>query len=339
MGFSKEYREEIKKFIIDTIDMRENPYKKVLEKYLVSRQTVSKYIKELLGENIIEKREKNEYQLKFYVNELKKYSNKDLEEDIIYNEFISEYEKDKKENIRHILNYTFTEMLNNAIEHSNGNEITIFYTEDYKRIFVYIEDNGIGIFRKIKEDHNLENENQAIFELQKGKLTSDAENHSGEGIFFTSKVVDFFQIKSFDKEFYTGNAQNLYNFQKIENIDNEIKGTSVLFILDKNTERTTFQVFQEYTDDNYVFDKTTITVYLAKEYMGESFMSRSQARRILLNAEKFRIIFLDFSEVDIIGQAFADEIFRVYINKNPDIQIIPINANAEVDFMIKRSQR
>lgn len=339
MGFSKEYREEIKKFIIDTIDMRENPYKKVLEKYLVSRQTVSKYIKELLEENIIEKKEKNEYQLKFYVNELKKYSNKDLEEDIIYNEFISEYEKDKKENIRHILNYTFTEMLNNAIEHSSGNEITIFYTEDYKRIFVYIEDNGIGIFRKIKEDHNLENENQAIFELQKGKLTSDAENHSGEGIFFTSKVVDFFQIKSFDKEFYTGNAHNLYNFQKIENIDNEIKGTSVLFILDKNTERTTFQVFQEYTDDNYVFDKTTITVHLAKEYMGESFMSRSQARRILLNAEKFRIIFLDFSEVDIIGQAFADEIFRVYINKNPDIQIIPINANAEVDFMIKRSQR
>lgn len=339
MGFSKEYREEIKKFIIDTIDMRENPYKKVLEKYLVSRQTVSKYIKELLEENIIEKREKNEYQLKFYVNELKKYSNKDLEEDIIYNEFISKYEKDKKENIRHILNYTFTEMLNNAIEHSNGNEITIFYAEDYKRIFLYIEDNGIGIFRKIKKDHNLENENQAIFELQKGKLTSDTENHSGEGIFFTSKVVDFFQIKSFDKEFYTGNAHNLYNFQKIENIDNEIKGTSVLFILDKNTERTTFQVFQEYTDDNYVFDKTTITVHLAKEYMGESFMSRSQARRILLNAEKFRIIFLDFSEVDIIGQAFADEIFRVYINKNPDIQIIPINANAEVDFMIKRSQR
>lgn len=339
MGFSKEYREEIKKFIIDTIDMRENPYKKVLEKYPVSRQTVSKYIKGLLEENIIEKREKNEYQLKFYVNELKKYSNKDLEEDIIYNEFISKYEKDKKENIRHILNYTFTEMLNNAIEYSNGNEITIFYAEDYKRIFVYIEDNGIGIFRKIKEDYNLENENQAIFELQKGKLTSDAENHSGEGIFFTSKVVDFFQIKSFDKEFYTGNAQNLYNFQKIENIDNEIKGTSVLFILDKNTERTTFQVFQEYTDDNYVFDKTTITVHLAKEYMGESFMSRSQARRILLNAEKFRIIFLDFSEVDIIGQAFADEIFRVYINKNPDIQIIPINANAEVDFMIKRSQR
>ena len=339
MGFSKEHREEIKKFIIDTIDMRENPYKKVLEKYPVSRQTVSKYIKGLLEENIIEKKEKNEYQLKFYVNELKKYKNKDLEEDIIYNEFISEYEKDKKENIRHILNYTFTEMLNNAIEHSNGSEIAILYAENYKRIFVCIKDNGIGIFKKIKKDHNLENENQAIFELQKGKLTSDAENHSGEGIFFTSKVVDYFQIKSFDKEFFSGNIHNLYNFQKIENTDNEIKGTSVFFVLGKNTERTILQVFQEYTNDDYIFDKTTITVHLAKEYMGELFISRSQARRILLNAEKFRVIFLDFSEVDTIGQAFADEIFRVYKNKNPDIQIIPINANAEVEFMIKRSQR
>jgi helix-turn-helix, type 11 domain-containing protein len=230
-------------------------------------------------------------------------------------------------------------MLNNAIEHSNGSEIAILYAENYKRIFVYIKDNGIGIFRKIKKDHNLENENQAIFELQKGKLTSDAENHSGEGIFFTSKVVDYFQIKSFDKEFFSGNIHNLYNFQKIENIDNEIKGTSVFFVLGKNTERTILQVFQEYTNDDYIFDKTTITVHLAKEYMGELFISRSQARRILLNAEKFRVIFLDFSEVDTIGQAFADEIFRVYKNKNPDIQIIPINANAEVEFMIKRSQR
>jgi len=42
-------------------------------------------------------------------------------------------------------------MLNNAIEHSNGSEIAILYAENYKRIFVYIKDNGIGIFRKIKE--------------------------------------------------------------------------------------------------------------------------------------------------------------------------------------------
>ena len=44
-------------------------------------------------------------------------------------------------------------------------------------------------------------------------------------------------------------------------------------------------------------------------------------------------------DIKTIGQGFADQIFRVYKNKNPDIQIIPINTNKEVDFMIKRSQK
>ena len=339
MSFSKEYRDEIKNFIIETIDNKENPYKKVIEKYSISRQTVSKYIKGLVEENILEKKSKSEYNLKLYINEMKDYKNIGLKEDTIYNDLISKYEKDKKENVRYILVYTFTEMMNNAIEHSKGDKISVHYAENHKNIFVTIEDNGIGIFKKIKEDHNLENENQAIFELQKGKLTSDSQNHSGEGIFFTSKVVDLFELKSFDKVFSTGNNYSIYNFEKIENNNDEIKGTRVLFVIDKNTERTAFEVFQKYTNDDYVFDKTTITVHLAKEYLGEFFVSRSQAKRILLNVEKFKVIFLDFEGVKTIGQGFADEIFRVYKNKNPDIQIIPTNTNPEIEFMIKRSQK
>ena len=59
------------------------------------------------------------------------------------------------------------------------------------------------------------------------------------------------------------------------------------------------------------------------------FLSCSQAKRI----------FLDFEEVKTIGYGFADEIFRVYKNKNPDIQIIPTNTNPKIEFMIKRSQK
>lgn len=339
MGFSKEYRDEIKNFIIEVIDRKENPYKKVIEKYPISRQTVSKYIKGLVEENILEKKSKSEYNLKIYISERKNYKNTGLKEDTVYNELISKYEKEKKENVRYILAYTFTEMMNNAIEHSKGDKISVHYAENYKNIFVTIEDNGIGIFKKIKKDHNLENENQAIFELQKGKLTSDSQNHSGEGIFFTSKVVDLFELKSFDKIFSTGNNHSIYNFEKSKNNNEEIKGTKVFFILDKNTKRTTFEVFQKYTNDNYIFDKTTITVHLAKEYLGEFFVSRSQAKRILLNVEKFKVVFLNFEGVKTIGQGFADEIFRVYKNKNPDIQIIPTNTNPEIEFMIKRSQK
>ena len=198
MSFSKKYREEIKDFIIETIYKNGNVFKEVLEKYPISRQTVSKYIKEFIDKDIVEKESKSKYRLKFYVNETKQYDNINLEEDVVYEDFISKYEKDKKENVRDLLVYTFTEMLNNAIEHSGGDKISISYAENYKEIVVCIQDNGIGIFKKIKKDHNLENENQAIFELRKGKLTSDSVNHSGEGIFFTSKVVDDFFINSFD---------------------------------------------------------------------------------------------------------------------------------------------
>ena len=48
MSFSKEYREEIKNFIIETIYKDGNVFKEVLEKYAISRQTVSKYIKEFV---------------------------------------------------------------------------------------------------------------------------------------------------------------------------------------------------------------------------------------------------------------------------------------------------
>ena len=72
------------------------------------------------------------------------------------------------------------------------------------------------------------------------------------------------------------------------------------------------------------------------EYLGEHLISRSIARRILSNIEKFKVIFLDFNRVKTIGQAFADEIFMVFENKHKKITILPINVNEKVKFMIKR---
>lgn len=72
------------------------------------------------------------------------------------------------------------------------------------------------------------------------------------------------------------------------------------------------------------------------EYLGGHLISRSIARRILSNIEKFKVIFLDFNRVKTIGQAFADEIFMVFENKHKKITILPINVNEKVKFMIKR---
>ena len=105
------------------------------------------------------------------------------------------------------------------------------------------------------------------------------------------------------------------------------------------TERTTKEIFDEYTSDDFVFNKTKITVHLAKDYLGHDFVSRSLAKRILMNVEKFKVIVLDFENIDNIGEGFADEVFRVFKNKNPDITIIPVNMNEEIEFMINRAMK
>ena len=105
------------------------------------------------------------------------------------------------------------------------------------------------------------------------------------------------------------------------------------------TERTTKEIFDEYISDDFVFNKTKITVHLAKDYLGHDFVSRSLAKRILMNVEKFKIIVLDFENIDNIGQGFADEVFRVFKNKNPDITIVPVNMNEEIEFMINRAMK
>jgi hypothetical protein len=53
-------------------------------------------------------------------------------------------------------------------------------------------------------------------------------------------------------------------------------------------------------------------------------------------AEKFKTIMLDFKGVSSMGQAFVDEVFRVFHNEYPDITIHYVNANEEVVLMIKR---
>jgi hypothetical protein len=88
--------------------------------------------------------------------------------------------------------------------------------------------------------------------------------------------------------------------------------------------------------DEPAFDKTEIQVRLYT--MGTIYVSRSQARRVLTGLDKFKTITLDFTNVPAIGQAFADEIFRVFKRNHPTIMINPIYMNEAVSFMVARAQ-
>ena len=59
-------------------------------------------------------------------------------------------------------------------------------------------DYGVGIFKKIQDYFGYNSIDDAINELFKGKITTDTDNHSGEGIFFTSRLMDQFDEVELD---------------------------------------------------------------------------------------------------------------------------------------------
>ena len=183
-------------------------------------------------------------------------------------------------------------------------------------------------------DHNLENEEEAIFELAKGKLTSDASKHSGEGIFFTSRAVNNFYIYSGEKVFKSHREKDMVEKHKFNNM----KGTVVDLIIRKDSSLDFTELFKSYTDDDYNFNKTEIRIKMVESF-SDTLMSRSQAKRVVNRIEKFKTVTLDFSDVKIIGQGFADEIFRIFLNKHPEIKINCINCNSDVEFMIQRAKK
>ena len=109
--------------------------------------------------------------------------------------------------------------------------------------------------------------------------------------------------------------------------------------LTNNSSRTVKSVFDKYASGNeYGFEKTVVPVTMAR-YGNELLVSRSQAKRLLARVDRFKIVIFDFSGIDQIGQAFADEVFRVFKNKHPEMQLYFSQATSKVEDMIIRALR
>lgn len=239
-----------------------------------------------------------------------------------------------KNNVISIFRHGFTEILNNAIDHSRSKTVEIDCRRTGTVITFVIRDFGIGIFNNVRKKFRLPGTLAAIQEILKGKATTAPEHHSGEGVFFTSKIADSFIIDSFEKRLTVNNLlPDIFISDR-----KPLKGTRVSFSIHVSSSRKIEDIFDAFTgkDDNgHTFDKTRVTIKLFQ--FGHDLPSRSEAKRVTMNLENFREIELDFSDVFTIGQAFADEIFRVWHNRHPDIKLIATNANDNVAFMIQRS--
>ncbi len=332
--------EAIQSFILH--NLRKHPgdiARLTAEKFDVSRQTAWKHVSILVQAGKIKaegEKNKREYSLVPLASLRKSYAiTPDIAEDKIWRLDVAPMLRDFPENVRRICEYGFSEMVNNAIEHSEGLEIVVDVSVYFDVISFSIYDNGMGIFNKIQRVYRLDDPIHAILELSKGKLSTDPEHHTGEGIFFTSRMFDKFNILSHNLCF-THDAKGFDYL--LEGEEKAPRGTLILMEIATDSPCTTMQIFREFTTpESNAFERTIVPVFLAR-YGEENLVSRSQARRLLARFEKFREVVLDFARVDSIGQAFADEVFRVFQNEHPSVHLLTINENEQVRFMINRAK-
>jgi len=237
-------------------------------------------------------------------------------------------------NVEAIVHYAFTEMLNNAIEHSEADRCSVRFRLEPGMLSFEVRDPGIGVFHSIASKLRLEGEHAALVELLKGRTTTMREAHTGEGIFFTSRVADRFVLRSHRIQVEWSRVKD----DVFVSNPRFLNGTGVSFAIQRSSRRFIEEIFSEFAPEEYDFrfQKTKVLVKLLQR----DFVSRSEAKRLVANLEKFSEIVLDFQDVKSVGQGFADEVFRVFARRHPAVKIATENTNPGVDAMIRhvRSQ-
>ncbi len=331
MKYSDEKKKAIRSYILEKIaDKAEGLSLVVAGAFEISTNTVHTYINDLVEEGIIKKQKRGEYEL---VSRQEDYdfsrSKGELETDThAYDVCLDKQLAHLPENVRHIWFYAVSEMVNNVIDHSDAENMHVRVLVNHLKTTVTITDDGVGIFEKLKNHFSLPGLDEAICELFKGKLTTDKENHSGEGVFFTSKMMDSFSIISGGKVFTT----TKYDNDGVGSCSQGKSGTSVIMELSNFTNKSAKDIFDAYSDTDGAFTTTRIPL---KNIFDQAPVSRSQAKRICNRLDEFEEVILDFNGVPWMGQGFAHQIFVVYAKAHSEISIKAENMNESVLGMYK----
>jgi anti-sigma regulatory factor (Ser/Thr protein kinase) len=338
MAKPSRYKELVRTVTRDVIEHPRDLTRHYAERFGISRVSANKYIQRLETEGWIARSGPSTHPVfsPGYKRRISKlYSLSGLEEHVAW-------EKDFRPffnltpNVQNIATHGFTEMMNNAIDHSVGESVFAWMDQDERNLHIIISDDGIGIFAKITNALNLPDMRQALFELSKGKLTTDPSKHTGEGVFFTSRMFDTYEITANGLQFnHSDDSPNDW-LREEKGVFEE--GTAVFMRIALTSQRTTTDVYSQFTEapEDYGFSKTVVPMKLAR-YGDEQLVSRSQAKRLIARFDRFKIVILDFDGIQEIGQAFADELFRVYATAHPEVELLPKNMTEQVERMWLRT--
>ncbi len=304
--------------------------------FKVTRTTIHRHLSKLLVDNILVKAGTTR-DITYYLskNQNRRHSYRiqpTLSEfDVFKNDFEPVLLTQSNE-IQNICVYAFTEIFNNAIDHSQGTKIQASISFEKKDVIITIQDNGIGIFKNLYDYFKLDDIRESALQLSKGKMTTDPRNHTGEGLFFSSRAMDIFEIYANNLHYIRNNKEDDWG---LEQVPGKMVGSKLIMRIHKNSGQNLLEIFNRYQGEDFAFDKTDILVKMST-FGDETLISRSQAKRILRNLEKFNGIRFDFIGVRLVGQGFVDEIFRIFSERFPHIRMTYINANHDVEFMIRR---
>lgn len=314
----------------------------IQDEFNISKQAINKHLLELEKHNYIVATGKTKNKSYSLGNNREFFKNFDVDNTLdefgVYSDYFYWLVEHLPKNIQDIVDWGFTEILNNVKDHSNAESCWIRLTTNKDIVELVIGDNGLGILDNLRQQKNFTTNEQVLLELSKGKLTTDLENHTGLGIFFSSKAFDDFKIIS------NGEIFNLKNKTKDKILtlngytENNVVNLPTVIVMSINLSSKTElkDVFDDFSPaPEYEFDKTIVPLFLANKY--NKLISRSQAKQVVNRLEEFKFITFDFDDIENIGQGFADEIFRVFWKKYPELKLDWINASIEVEKMIKRA--
>ena len=248
---------------------------------------------------------------------------------------------DQKPNIKSLANTAFTEMLNNALDHSQAQQVAMGVHLHANHLQMVVADDGVGIFAKIAASAHLFDDRLAILELAKGKFTTAPEGHSGMGVFVTSRMMDGFCIESCGLRFdphETVKPLLAFDWIDVNACLKPLPARTVFrMTISVHSTRTANDVYLKYFEPNEVgsdaFHTTEIPVRLAQ--LSSELVSRSQAKWVMERATQFKTVILDFEGVTHVGQAFVDEVFRVFAVAHPQIQLKTVGMTPEVAQLVR----
>jgi anti-sigma regulatory factor (Ser/Thr protein kinase) len=231
-----------------------------------------------------------------------------------------------------MVQHVFTELLNNAIDHSGGASVTVSLRQTPLQVQLLVSDDGRGVFDAIGQAFQINDPSLAMLALAKGKLSSQPDRHTGRGLFFAAKLADIFDLHANHSAFQQRGWQPERWHRGRPAC---ARGSSVYVAIRLDTERTLDEVLRRYSLDGagYRFERTVVPLaLLTAEHTGLE--SRAQARRVVERLTEFRRVELDFDGLADVGHGFADELFRVFGGQHPQLQLVPLNMAPRVAALI-----